>query len=861
MDAEEVRSLFFRAMEVEPAGRPAFMESSGTPPEVQAAVLTLLRYDSTEETFFKRAVFDELPRPARDGERFGAYELRELLGRGGMGAVFKAERADGELRQVVAIKIVERGWLDAQAFERFRQERQILSGLVHPNIAQLLDGGTREDGIPYLVMEYVEGLRLDQYCAQHQLGIAERLRVFLPLCGAVEFAHHKLVVHRDLKPSNVVVTPEGAPKLLDFGVAKAIDPGAGSLTQTLVLTPDFASPEQVLGREITTATDVYGLGAVLYHLLTDQPPHPIKDLSPREMERAICEVGPARPSSVRAELKGDLENILLKALEPEPARRYGSARELAEDIEGYLGRRPVRATPHRWPYRARRFLARHAVASLAACLAAVAILAGAGVSVYEARRAQQRFDQVRELANRFIFDFEKSIRDLPGTLSARQRMAATAQEYLGKLAADSKGSPGLTRELAASYYQLSRIELNAGQSELAMRDVEKAIALLRGIRDDCCGPPEQRLLFIRALTDQARYRHDAKDLAGARAISSGAVKQSREWLQSSPGSEAARRALMLALGMDGLIAQGMGNPTEARQLFDESVTLGSGLVRENPGDDDLAYQQARSAYLLANLGYTLQNGALARDAAQQSREILDRLLAQHPENSRWQQLRVMAVSILSQGLRLLADAGRNPELGSKALESARLAYDLAKTNAERNTGDRNWADQFAVIATMLAVELRANHMVSDALRLVREAGGAIDRLLAEEPKRHRYRFLAANNRLMQAEMLISLNRLADADAVLRDAIPILDAVIKDVPDDFYTMETKVSVLADQAIVAHKLGDIERARVVCRDGLDLAAGLIRKDPAIQTSITGMSKLRREARALGVSDPTAAAGAPH
>jgi eukaryotic-like serine/threonine-protein kinase len=859
MDAEEVRRLFFRAMEVEPAKRAVFMEGSGSPPEVQAAVLTLLRYDSNQETFFKQAVFRELPQPVRDGERFGAYQLCELLGRGGMGAVFKAERVDGELRQVVAIKIVERGWLDAQAFERFRQERQILSGLVHPNIAQLLDGGTREDGIPYLVMEYVEGSRLDQYCAQHQLGIAERLRVFLPLCDAVEFAHRKLVVHRDLKPSNVLVTADGAPKLLDFGVAKAIDPGAGTRTQTLVLTPDFASPEQILGQEITTATDVYGLGAVLYHLLTDRAPHPVQDLSPRELERAICEVGPARPSSLRAELKGDLENILLKALRAEPASRYGSARELAEDIERYLDRRPVQATPYGWSYRARRFFERHAITSIAACLAILAILAGVGVSIYEAHRAQQRFDQVRELANKFIFDFERSIRDLPGTLAARQNMAATARNYLEKLSGDAKGSPGLTRELAESYNQLSRIEINAGQSEAAMRDVEKSIALMRSVRDDCCGPPAQRLLYIRALTDQARYLQDARDVAGARVISSSAVKQSREWLRNSPDLDEARRAMMLALAMDGMIAQGTGNLTEARQLFEEGLTAGARLVREHPEDEELAYQQARTAYQIANLGYLIQNGALTRDAAQQSREVLDRLLAVHPENNRWQQLRVMAVSTLSHGQRLLADAGQNPELGTKALESAQLAYDLAKVNMERNTGDKNWADQFAVTATKLAMELNTNQRGSDAIAMVREAGAAIDRLLKDEPKRHRYRYLAGNNRLLLGDLYIDLNQLADASEALRDAARRLDEVIKDEPDDFYTVESKVSALADQVIVEHRLGNVAHARVLCQQALDLAASLIRKDPAVRDSITATSKLRRESKALGLSDSYLASGA--
>jgi hypothetical protein len=510
--------------------------------------------------------------------------------------------------------------------ERFRQERQILAGLVHPNIAQLLDGGTREDGLPYLVMEYVDGQRLDEYCAQHHLGIAGRLRVFLPLCDAVDYAHRKLVVHRDLKPSNVLVTAEGAPKLLDFGVAKAMDPGAGSLTQTLVLTPDFASPEQVRGTEVTTATDVYGLGAVLYHLTTGQPPHPVHDLSPRELERAICEIGPARPSLHRADLKGDLENILLKALHPEPASRYASARELAGDIERYLEHRPVRATPPRWWYRMARFVQRHALSSIAACLAGAAIVAGVGVSLYEARRAQHRFNQVRELANQSIFDFERLIRDVPGTLAARQKMAATARDYLANLAGDAGGDPTLTRELAESHFLLSRAEFSAGQSEAALQDLQESAALLRRVRDDCCGQPAQRLLYIRVLCDLARCRLDARDSGGARTVSAEALRRARQWIGTAPALDEARRALMAALAIDGMLAQAQGSPTEARQLFRESTGVGAVLVAQNPADEELAYQQARSGYLLANLERVLRHGEAVRYAALQSKSILDRLL-------------------------------------------------------------------------------------------------------------------------------------------------------------------------------------------------------------------------------------------
>jgi eukaryotic-like serine/threonine-protein kinase len=859
MEAEDVRRLFLRALDVEPAAQAEFLAGSGSPPEVQRAVLTLLRYDEGAESLFQQSLSRELLPESFIEQRFGPYRLRQLLGRGGMGAVFKAERVDGELSQIVAIKIVERGWLDPRAYERFRQERQILAGLEHPNIAPLLDGGTREDGLPYLVMEYVDGLRLDQYCAQHGLGITERLRVFLPLCDAVEYAHRKLIVHRDLKPSNVLVTTGGVPKLLDFGVAKAVDPGASGRTQTLVLTPDFSSPEQARGDEVTTATDVYGLGAVLYHLLTGRPPNPVEGLSPRELEHAICEVGPSRPSLHHPDLKGDLENILLKALRLDPAARYASARELAEDIERFLERRPVQATPQRWWYRTRRFVQRHALATAAACLAGAAILAGVGVSIYEARRAQHRFNQVRELANRSIFDFEKSIRDVPGTLAARQKMAATARSYLANLAGDAQGDATLTRELAESHFLLSRAEYSAGQSEAALRDLQESAALLHAVRDDCCGQPVQRLLYIRVLADLARCRLDARDGGGARTISRDALRQAREWTKTAPGQDEARRALMTALASDGMLAQAQGNPTESQLLLRESTEVGARLVRENPADEELAYQQARSQYLLANLERDLQHGEATRDAAEQSKLILDQLLDKHPENGRWQQLRVMAVSTVADGLHYMA--AQNPALEIQSLESARLAYQLAKTNAERNTGDKNWADQFAVTTTRLAAALQENRRGREAVPLLQEAGATIDRLVIADTKNRRPRYLRANNRLLVSELLIDQNALADADVVLNEADRDIDELLKEAPDDFHTAHNRLAVLANHVVVDYRLGNLDRARGHCRSGLDLAASFIRRDPALKDSLTGLNKLRRHASLLGIADPTlAAAGNP-
>jgi tetratricopeptide (TPR) repeat protein/tRNA A-37 threonylcarbamoyl transferase component Bud32 len=304
-----------------------------------------------------------------------------------MGSVYRAGRVDGEVRQVVAIKILEREWLDPKLLERFRRERQILSGLAHPNITRLLDTGTRADGRPYLVMEFIEGEPLDQYCAHHDLDIAERLRLFLPVCRAVEYAHSKLVIHRDLKPSNILVTRQGEPKLLDFGIARALDEAGAQSTNTVLLTPHYASPDLARGDSPSTAMDVYGLGAVLYQLLTGTTPHQVAGLSPIELVRHLTEVEPAHPSAIRPSLQGDLENIIRTAMHREPERRYRSVRELADDIERYLTLRPVRATPDRLVYRAGRFVARRRWLVAAASIAVAAIATGAFFAATERRRA------------------------------------------------------------------------------------------------------------------------------------------------------------------------------------------------------------------------------------------------------------------------------------------------------------------------------------------------------------------------------------------------------------------------------------------------------------------------------------------
>ncbi len=347
------------------------------------------------------------------GRVIGAYRVVRSLGQGGMGEVFLAERADDQFRQQVAIKLVRRGLLSKHVMGRLRQERQILASLDHPNIARLYDGGTTDDGTPYIVMEYIDGEPLDLYCDRRNLNVEQRLRLFITVCSAVHRAHQGLVVHRDLKPSNILVTPDGAPKLLDFGIAKMLDDR--ELMHTLavtqedvrVMTPDHASPEQISGDLISTASDIYVLGVLLYEMLCGYKPFVLRGKRLAELERAICEDTPPTPSEViaaaerqqdsgiaqvatqrsvsvaklRRVLRGDLDNIVTMAMRKEPERRYASAEQMAGDVDRYLQGLPVLARPDSWNYRAEKFVRRHSI-GVALAATFVAMLIGFTTTVY-----------------------------------------------------------------------------------------------------------------------------------------------------------------------------------------------------------------------------------------------------------------------------------------------------------------------------------------------------------------------------------------------------------------------------------------------------------------------------------------------
>jgi len=415
---DQVKELFALALEQDPEQRSSFLrQACAGDDSLRTEIESLLSSFDGAATFLENCpTADLVSRQSRAlaGQRIGAYRIIRQIGQGGMAVVYLGERDDQAYRKQVAIKMVKPGIDTEQILHRFRNERQTLAALDHSNIVKLLDGGSGADGSPYLVMEYVEGLPVDQYCDLHKLSIQDRLRLFRLVCSAVQYAHENLVIHRDLKPSNVLIAKDGAPRLLDFGIAKLLNPECfqtANITRTdwRPMTPEYASPEQIRGQAVTTATDVYSLGVLLYELLTGHRPYRSTGGSLLEMERLVCETEPEKPSVVisreeekvpgngdaptvitpelvssqrglqpaelRRRLRGDLDTIVLKALRKEPERRYGSVEEFSRDIERYLTGAPVRARKSTMAYRSGRFLRRHKE-SLAAVLVVLGIMAG-----------------------------------------------------------------------------------------------------------------------------------------------------------------------------------------------------------------------------------------------------------------------------------------------------------------------------------------------------------------------------------------------------------------------------------------------------------------------------------------------------
>ena len=531
---KRVERLVDEGLDCDEEQRSEFLHRMGEDdPDLASEVATLLKECEALDDFLERPAMDDAaqalaglveelaldPMPDLRGRRLGVYRLVERIGSGGMGVVYCAERDDEQYQQQVALKLLPAALSSTSAVRRFQTERQILAQLEHPNVARLLDGGVSDDGLLYLVMELIDGVSLDDYCERTEPSLEQRLDIFLAVCDAVSYAHGQLVVHRDLKPGNILVTADGTPKLLDFGIGKLLEEAPSHLTITGMgpLTPGYASPEQLRGEPAATHSDVFSLGIILYQLLTDRHPFYDDGKSSTLLVRAVLEDEPSRPSEVvptnrKRPLRGDLDTIVLAALRKDPERRYGSVDQLADDLRRHLAGLPVRMAADNARYRAAKFVRRHRVGVAAAALVAASLIAGLTGTIWQARQARLERDSARteELKARRTAELLAGMFEAadPNRTGGRE---LTARELL-ELGLESL-DPALAEEPEVRADLLQAI----GGAEAALGELESAEAHLQEVVDQRRSDPDGEAELATALVDLGAVLYERGDYEGSRA--------------------------------------------------------------------------------------------------------------------------------------------------------------------------------------------------------------------------------------------------------------------------------------------------------------------------------------------------------
>jgi tetratricopeptide (TPR) repeat protein len=784
------------------------------------------------------------------GRRVGPYQLSGLIGHGGMGSVYLGVRDDDHYSKQVAIKLMKRGMDTDFMLSRFRQERQILANLEHPFIARLMDGGATEDGLPYFVMEYVEGAPITTYCREKALTVPERLRLFRLVCEAVQHAHQNLVVHRDIKPGNILITQAGVPKLLDFGIAKVVDPGAApepapTLPELRMLTPDYASPEQVKGLSVSTASDIYSLGAVLYELLAGERPHRFRSGSLIDMEAAVCQVEPVKPSvaagqntmhqpvvrkQLRRQLCGDLDNIVLTAIRKEPLRRYASAAELSEDLRRHLEGLPIVAQEDRWSYRAGKFIRRNKLGVAAALLILATLIGGIATTSIQARRAERRFQMVRGLANSMLFDLHDQMARLPGSTALRAAMLRTVVKYLDTLVRDGVQDPDLDLEIAVAYEHVAGLEghpfrSNLGHGAAALSNYRKALVIYERLAIR----PEFRVRAFRGLIDTHL------NISGMEAV------------MGNPGSAAShfKKASALVAGMWAPGAPELPRATLVNAYF----RLADAVYERGDANAELVYYRNavevcrkwiatdQGAEAIGNLRDSLHHvgnaqaraGDLygARDSFAQARKVSDELLRKR--DIRNEQL-YNAISLYTSSGDLLA-AADDPNFGDRAgaltyyQKALSIAQDLATADPRNVNAARNLESCYRRLGMM-----HVANDVSQGLEYYRNALTIAEELSAADPPNLEYRYALSRACMGVGEALNKLGNKKEAIQNLTRAVDIQNGIATSSPERIWNLRvlSRTYALLGNALLED--GDHDRALDALREGLAVADRMLRRAPS-------------------------------
>jgi serine/threonine protein kinase/tetratricopeptide (TPR) repeat protein len=792
-----INELFHAAATLDPANREVYLaEASGDDVELRREVENLLIGNESAEASMPTVSIRQVVRQLAEefdsaaiGEDFGPYRIVHEIGRGGMGRVFLAERADQEFHKQVAIKLIKRG-MDTDAVVRhFRNERQILASLDHPNIARLLDGGSSQGGLPYFVMEYIQGQPIDCFCDERKYPVAERLRLFRKVCAAVTYAHQHLVIHRDIKPSNILVTSEGEPKLLDFGIARMLHAGPDSQTSAtatgfLVMTPEYASPEQVLGMPASTLTDVYSLGVVLYRLLTGSSPYEFQSYSPQEVAETICRREPRKPSTAviqppsdgagntggpaasegRGErlvrqLRGDLDNIVLMALRKEPHRRYQSVEQFSDDIRRHLESLPVSARDDTAGYRLAKFVKRHRPAVAAGAIATLMMVAGIVGTTLAARRAriqeqvakaertraERRFNDVRKLAHSVLFDYHDAIKNLPGATPVRERLVRDALQYLDSLAGEATGDRSLLRELANAYERVADVQ--GGTMEANLGNTAGAIE------------SDRKALRIR----ESLLAADPKDTAMRRELASSSVRL-------------------------GTLLWETGDLTGAADFLSRALRFREDLVTSEPANVALRYDLATAYDRMGMLRLDQGDAAGALKYSRQSLEIYTSVPT--PEQSRESARRSISVEYEHVGAALLeiGDLIGALENNSRALSMrAALSKDFPLNVDHKRTLLVSYYNQGEILARL--------GRTRDALSSYRKDVAIGEKLYQDEPSNEQYRGDLAYGLIRVGDMLFKLHHYTEALASYHRSHAFRSADVKADPSNLWKRSSLIEASA------------------------------------------------------------------